>query len=75
MLNLKEFVKKIDFDEAFPEVNPPDIERLVQNWKNLLEETKEKDDYYAALLYIELKKKGYKLTKNKKISYFFVEYL
>lgn len=58
---IKDFV---DFDRAFPKVDSEDfLKRAAQNWKNLVEETIEEDDYYLALLYFGLKTKGYKLTE------------
>lgn len=58
---IKDFV---DFDRAFPKVDSEDfLKRAAQNWKNLVEETIEEDDYYLALLYFGLKTKGYKLSE------------
>ena len=63
-MKLERFHLRADFEKAFPEENSPDfLERLAWNLKNLSEETMEKNDYCAALLYYQLKTKGYKLEK------------
>ena len=63
-MNLKALNLTADFDRAFPKKESKNfLERAAQNWKNLMEERIEKEDYYAAILYFQLKTKKYKLDK------------